>query len=462
MSVADTARATHSDAPPSDVVVQARGVAKKFCKNLRRSMAYGIAGLCRDFVGLPGDGGRLRKGEFWALQDVDFELRRGEVLGLIGPNGSGKSTLLRLLAGILPPDRGEVSVRGRVGALISLGAGFHPHMSGRENIYINGAILGLRRAEVRERFDSIVDFAEMEDFLDAPLSSYSSGMKVRLGFAIAAHVDPALLLVDEVISVGDVFFRHKCMHRIRQMIDDGKAAVFVSHSTDRVRSICDRGLLLDHGRVLAYGDCGPVVDEYLKLVREHEASAGGGVATNRAGSAQLERAAGFPPPYAFEYGAADAAEILNVEVLDEAGGPCDRFPIGETVRIRISAAVKAPVERFGGSFLVRDETGVDLIGTTTHHNGRTLERVEAGERVAFTFSFQNALRPGHYSISAAVNRLADPGQPASARLIHQFDNVAGYRSGGLEDLTVYHRLYVPTDVQIDVAGGGQGGEREER
>lgn len=202
------------------------------------------------------DGGvasSLRSSEFWALQGINFELKRGQCLGLIGQNGSGKSTLLRLLAGIFPPDTGEIVVRGRVGAMIALGAGFHPHMTGRENVFLNGAILGLNRREISERFDEIVAFAELGDFIDAPVATYSSGMTVRLGFAIAAHTSPELLIIDEVFAVGDLGFRVKCLNKIEKLIK-GCSVVFVSHSMTQIAAIANRVMVLDHGQVALLSD----------------------------------------------------------------------------------------------------------------------------------------------------------------------------------------------------------------
>ncbi len=262
MSTPGTAGGSAVGAAAEEVVLRVSGVAKKFCKNLRRSMAYGIADLCRDFAGVQADRARLRKGEFWALQDVSFELRRGEALGLIGPNGSGKTTLLRLIAGILPPDCGEITLRGRTGALISLGAGFHPHMSGRENIYINGAILGMSRQELDATLDDIVAFSELDDFIDMPVSAYSSGMKVRLGFAIAINMDPDILLIDEVLAVGDAGFRSKCYGRIAELMERC-AVVFVSHQIPSVSRICGRVIVLKGGQAVFSGDTDPGIDVYL-------------------------------------------------------------------------------------------------------------------------------------------------------------------------------------------------------
>jgi ABC-type polysaccharide/polyol phosphate transport system ATPase subunit len=440
---------------PEGVVLSVRGVSKKFCRRLRRSMAYGIADLGRNLLGAPPDCCRLRKHEFWAVDDVSFDLERGERLGLVGLNGSGKTTLLRMIAGIFPPDRGEIAIRGRAGALIALGAGFHPHMSGRENIHVNGAILGMSRGEIRDAYDDIVAFSEIGEFIDSPVSAYSSGMRVRLGFSIAVHISPQVLLVDEVLSVGDVFFRHKCLRRIKQLTGGGTVVVFVSHQTDQVRTTCDRGIVLDRGRAVFQGTSERAVDTYLKHVREREAAAAAAEARSAAdgtGPPRDEREAyrpdGFPPAHAFEYGPADAAEIINVEVVDEDGLPADTFRIEDEVGLRLYVYVRDRVEHLGASFLVRDENGVDLLGTTSHHYGYTLERPPPGRVLVFTFRFRNVLRQGHYSLAVAANHLADPEEPRSGLIIHQLDNVTGYHSTGMPDLDVYHRLYVPVDVHV--------------
>jgi lipopolysaccharide transport system ATP-binding protein len=209
-------------------------------------MLYGVQDIVRNMAGIPSDTTRLRPAEFWSVDNVSFELRRGECLGLIGPNGSGKSTLLKLLNGILMPDRGSVKIGGRVGAVIELGAGFHPMLTGRENIYINGSILGFSYSEIEHKFDSIVDFADVGDFIDSPVKYYSSGMYVRLGFAVAAHLEPDVLLIDEVLAVGDAGFRSKCYERIYSILQNC-AVIFVSHHMAHVNRMCDSVLLLNKG-----------------------------------------------------------------------------------------------------------------------------------------------------------------------------------------------------------------------
>jgi len=231
----------------SDVVLKVEGLYKKFCMSLKRSMLYGTYDVARDMLSVPQKDVKLRTSEFWALQDINFELKRGETLGLIGQNGCGKTTLLRLINGIFPPDKGKITINGRIGALIAVGAGFHPHMTGRENVYLNGTILGMSKAEIKRKFDEIVDFAEIGNFIDAPVATYSSGMTVRLGFAIAIHCEPDILLVDEILAVGDVSFVGKCYNKIKCLQKNDTGIILVTHNTQAILDFCQRGLLLNHG-----------------------------------------------------------------------------------------------------------------------------------------------------------------------------------------------------------------------
>ena len=230
----------------NEVLIGVNGVSKKFCRSLKRSLRYGLQDVADEILGREGGHDELRKGEFWAVSDVSFELKRGECLGLIGRNGAGKTTLLRILNGLIKPDKGCITMRGRVGALIALGAGFNPILTGRENIYVNASVLGLRKREIEEKLEDIIDFADIREFIDAPVQSYSSGMQVRLGFAVATTLDPDVLLLDEVLAVGDAGFRHKCYSRIGRM-QQKCAVIFVSHSMEFVSQICDRVVHMDHG-----------------------------------------------------------------------------------------------------------------------------------------------------------------------------------------------------------------------
>lgn len=248
----------------SENLITVDGLSKKFCRSLKRSLWYGVQDLSREFLGRARNSGEeLRYDEFWASNNISFELQRGECLGLVGRNGAGKTTLLRMLNGLIKPDRGRIEMRGRVGALIALGAGFNPILTGRENIYVNASILGISKSEIDESIDGIIEFAELHEFIDAPVQSYSSGMQVRLGFSIATTLKPDVLLLDEVLAVGDTAFRAKCFERIGKIIS-GTGVIFVSHDENQIARICDRVLVLERGSVKFLG---PTRDG-LRLYRE--------------------------------------------------------------------------------------------------------------------------------------------------------------------------------------------------
>jgi lipopolysaccharide transport system ATP-binding protein len=262
----------------SEPLIRVSGVSKRFCRDLRQSLWYGFGDFARDLLGRPHPS-HLRSNEFWAVHDVSFELRRGECLGLIGHNGAGKTTLLRMLNGLLKPDRGRIELRGRIGALLALGAGFHPLLSGRENIYINAAVLGISKSEVSAKYDAIVDFAELRDAIDAPVQTYSSGMSVRLGFAIAAILlEPDVLFLDEVLAVGDIGFTVKCLNAVRRL-NEKAAVVLISHQMQLVTTFCSRVMVLDHGTVLADTPSVPEgVERYYALNVHRGTVAGSGEA----------------------------------------------------------------------------------------------------------------------------------------------------------------------------------------
>lgn len=249
----------------SDILIRCNGVSKKFCRSLKRSLWYGAIDIAKDAAGRGGETCDLRPGEFLAVDDVSFELKRGECLGLIGHNGAGKTTLLKMLNGLIKPDRGSIDLRGRVGALIALSAGFNPILSGRENIYASGLILGLTRREVNEKIEEIVDFAEIEHAIDAPVRTYSSGMQARLGFSVAAHMDPDILLIDEVLAVGDAAFRSKCLQFVEGIRARGGAYILVTHSFNQVLTSCPEALLMDKGKRVIQGPSAIVIDKALEL-----------------------------------------------------------------------------------------------------------------------------------------------------------------------------------------------------
>lgn len=252
----------------SELLVKVDSVSKKFCKNLKHSMLYGLHDIAKNIIGVMVKSNNLRPSEFWSINNISFDLRRGECLGLIGPNGAGKSTILKILNGIISPDKGRVEIRGRVGALIEIGTGFHPILTGRENIYISGSVLGFSRGEIDRKFEDIVDFSELGDFIDTPVKYYSSGMYVRLGFAIAAQMEPDIMLIDEVLAVGDFSFRQKCAEKINEVCKNA-SILLVSHNMRDVMMLCSRAIVLDCGRIAFYGPSEEAVDVYLDMMDAH-------------------------------------------------------------------------------------------------------------------------------------------------------------------------------------------------
>ena len=301
---------------------------------------------------------RARADDFWALRGVSFDIEPGQSVGLIGPNGSGKTTLLKMIAGILRPTSGRVVTRGRIAALLELGAGFHPELTGRENVYLNAAFLGLSRKETDKVYDDIVAFAELPDFMDNQVKFYSSGMLVRLGFAVAVHVDPAILLVDEVLAVGDEAFQHKCLDRVRRFQRDGRTIIFVTHAVDLVRQICDRAVMLDHGVIHSQGAPDQVVRDFRLVMLQHD----------------LE--------YATDEGTKEI-EIVSAELIGKDGASGTVIHPGEELTIQVDLRSTTPVEDAVLSFALHDQDNKFVFGSNTDEHGVDLRWFEGKRRVRF-------------------------------------------------------------------------------
>ncbi len=347
--------------------------------------------------------------EFWALADISFEVEPGQTLGIIGQNGSGKSTLLQVLAGIMRQTRGDCHVTGKVSALLELGSGFNPEFTGRENVFMNGAILGFDTRQMEERIDAIARFAEIGDFMDQPVKTYSSGMFMRLAFAVAVNVDPDILLVDEALAVGDLIFQHRCMHRMNQLRNTGKTIVLVTHDLGAITKFCDRALLLDGGRLVEDDKPDRVVQKYRALMFERERRYGG-FERGDAGRGESEVRLAFQdmpvvrtiPNIDHRFGSGEAT-LLGVELLNAQGKPTREAFGGETVVIRISARFDQDLASPIIGYTLRDRMGVELAACNTSYAGRTLR--PAGKGQIFTSDFQVLLphlAPGSYSISPAV------------------------------------------------------------
>jgi ABC-type polysaccharide/polyol phosphate transport system ATPase subunit len=329
-----------------------------------------------------------------ALVDLSFEIERGEMVGIVGPNGSGKSTLLKLLAGIVRPTRGSVEVRGRLAALLELGAGFHPEISGRENIEINGLLLGLSRRQIAERFDEIVRFAELEEFLDAPLKTYSSGMAVRLGFSIAAHSDLDVLLVDEVLAVGDEAFSHRCLEKFAEFERAGKTILVVSHDLALVSERCRRAIWLDRGRLQADGPA----RETVMLYRERVALEEGG---RRLEASRQTAPASAAAPLSGHIGSGRAV-VEEVRLLDGAGRPAGRISSGEPAVLQMRVRAAAPLSDFVFGFAISTVSGQSVFGSNTDIDGFRPGEFAGEARVALEIP-AFALGPGVYSLDAAAH-----------------------------------------------------------
>jgi len=384
--------------------------------------------------------------DYWALRDVSFEVPRGETFCIVGENGSGKSTLLQICAGILQPTTGTATVQGRVAALLELGSGFNPDFTGRDNVYLNGAILGLSSKEMDQRFPEIESFAEIGDFIHQPVKTYSSGMVVRLAFAVAIHLDPEILLVDEALSVGDVYFRQRCMRKVHELRTRGITILFVSHATGDVKEIGNRAMWLEHGRIMAIGKTDLVVSQYLAAMAKKDA-------TYRHDHEALPAHDSYRPPEEIvedipniDHRFGDGrAEILGIAAYDYAGKKLSTLQPRSTIVVRISVRAKKNIDRPIVGFMFRNHLGVDFAGTNTAREGYTLPPLPAGEvctvdfyvdlpdLYASAFSFSPAIADGtleHYAMCDWID---------NALALHM------EKSGAL----IYGQLHFPCRVEIN-------------
>lgn len=375
--------APHSPLADDDTLLIVDNVGKKFCRSLKRSLWYGLRDLSAELVGATTDHASLRSAEFWANESISFRLRRGETLGLVGHNGAGKTTLLKMLNGLIAPDVGRIEVRGRMQALIALGAGFNPVLSGRENVYVNAAVLGVSRRQTDELFEEIVDFAGIGEFIDAPVQSYSSGMVVRLGFAVAAHMDPDILLVDEILAVGDVGFKRKCFAKIREFRSRGVGIVVVTHDMSQVYNLCDSALMLTRGRVVCRGE----VDDVVRHYWEHHRSANAEPA-----SARIHTESG-----------SEGARLLEVQLLDDRGEPADpRTGEPLTVRVLVESTRKITRPVIGVGISVPGSGGSYVAAVNTKLSGFKTEDLMG--RACFECRFDALpVYPGRYELAVTLN-----------------------------------------------------------
>jgi ABC-2 type transport system ATP-binding protein len=358
--------------------------------------------------------GRTRAEDLWALRDVTFDVAEGETFALIGHNGSGKSTMLKVIAGILRPSAGTVRQQGRIAALLELGAGFHPELTGRENVYLNASFLGLSRRETDRVFDEIVRFAELEDFMGMAVKFYSSGMLVRLGFAVAVHVDPEILLIDEVLAVGDESFQARCLDRVRTFQREGRTIVLVSHALDQVRQLCDRAVMLDHGRVHAHGSPDDVVRQMRLTILKHD----------------LE--------FAHEEGSKEV-EIVAARLLRDAAPLEGALHPGETLELQVDLEAHEPVDDPVVSFALHDGANNFVYGSDTAHEGLALGALDGRRRVTFKLG-PLPFTGGKYWVTLGVH------SRDNARAYHVQDQRYSFEVQRLEERR--DQMFVPVEAEV--------------
>ncbi len=358
--------------------------------------------------------------EFWALRDITFEVGKGEIVSLIGPNGCGKSTLLQIVSGILQPTSGRVVTRGRLAALLELGAGFNPEFTGRENVFLNGEILGFGPAEIARMLPGIEDFAGIGDFIDRPVKEYSSGMYVRLAFATAIHVDPEILIIDEALAVGDAIFANRCIRKFEELKDRGVTILFVSHDLGLVKQLSHRAVFLLNGEIQAIGSPKDVIDRYIGMVLERQKS-------DREKSHRSTRLRS-----SFRHGDG-SSEVLEVQLLDDEGRSSLVFLSGRSMAIRVRTRYhRRTVEPMVG-VLIRTRIGIDVYGTNTRVDKFDTGTVEAGDEVEVTFRFACKLTPQQYTLTVATQN-ADGSSHDWLDDVLSFDVVSERHAAGLVDL----------------------------
>jgi lipopolysaccharide transport system ATP-binding protein len=410
-------------------------------------------------------GRRQRHRLFWALRDVAFDVPTGTTMGIIGRNGSGKSTILQIIAGTLAPTEGQVVVRGRTSALLELGSGFNGDFTGRENVFLNAAVMGLAHDEIADRYESIERFAEIGEFIDQPVKTYSSGMLVRLAFAVAVHVDPDVLIVDEALAVGDILFQHKCIARLQAFIRSGKTVLFVSHDPSTIKMLCDQAVLLDHGRVLDIGDAERIARVYHRLLFNADAAAprpvdaappppmrprpvrATAVGTDDVVCA-FDRSAEFLERTAATRFGDGRARIVNVELRNLDGEPIYYVDFDEEVLLDIHIEFHEAVASVIVGYLFRNQNGLDVIGTNTFAEGVPVTNLAAGDRIVLRSRLRLPLHPGGYTVSPAI---MDERNVARADYFDWVDNAIALEVMKPADRIIYAMFHVEQRLRIERA-----------
>lgn len=407
-------------------ILNVKDLSKKHCLTLRNSMIYGLKDIACEMFAISCKSHKLRRDEFWAIDNISFSVNAGESVGIIGPNGAGKSTLLKMLNGIILPDIGRIKLSGDVGALIEVGAGFHPLLTGRENIYVSGAILGLNKKQIDKKFDEIVSFSELEDFIDVPVKKYSTGMYVRLGFSIAIHSRPEILLVDEVLAVGDIGFQRKCMSKMQEFVKEGGALVLVTHDMTAVNSLCNKCIVIESGKCIFNGDTSNAIEVYFESLSNEVFKKGSeySVAINES-----------------RYGS-KSAELLSLELSStdnvQESSDSNILITGKSSSAKLRIKVNEDSMKIDVGFSIWDQSGLMILTmNTTYLNDDSNRQVTKGDIIEYVFDFDCPLNVGRYIIGAGIYD-HNKGEYADRRLNwHVLNIISNKESAGLIDIP-YH------------------------
>lgn len=385
----------------NDIALEFNHVWKKFKKGEKYNSLRDLIPAMTKRLFSGNSRGELQEKEFWALKDVSFEVKRGEAFGIIGPNGAGKSTILKLLSGILKHNKGEIKVNGRLSALIEVGAGFHPDLTGRENVYLNGAILGMKKGEIDKKFDEIVEFSGISEFIDTPVKRYSSGMNARLGFSVAAHMDPDVLLVDEVLSVGDLAFQRKCHEKMESFVRSGVTVVFISHNLQAVASLCKEAILLNQGAIKDVGTTANVIRQYME-----------GTDLSHSGNIAKE------------------VWISKTEVCNKNNQGVNLFTSGEKAIIHIEISSQVYEKNLAVAIAILDKGGQHIFNTSSERLGYEAFSIIPGEKLNVYFEIFLHLIKGEYYLKVDIKRydikkVFDIKFPAATILIDSQEGISG-------------------------------------
>ena len=404
---------------------------------------------------------RQQHKDFHALSDVSFDVKQGEIVGIIGKNGSGKSTLLKIITGVLTPTGGEIQIHGRISALLELGTGFNPEYTGMENIFLSGTLNGIPREEMQKRVDDILDFADIGDFIHQPVKNYSSGMFVRLAFAVAVSVDPEILIVDEALSVGDAAFQAKCMARMTQIMKQGATVLFVTHDMDIIKRLCERCIYLEHGRIIKEGPAAELADLYLRRARENmnkenlslqktletdqNAAVLGRIKKERPGDAVCADGEFEKRVRRFREGDGKA-RVIRAELLDDAGDARATFQYNEKVRLQIYVQFGCALKNVGVGYHIRDGKNTEIIGSGLQFEGVELLSGEAGDAFCITYTTRLPLMAGAYNVTLVVSSALVSNTTV---VFHDLiENAIVFEVEENQKAKVWNKVYIPNTVAV--------------